>query len=222
MHVAAMRLAATVILARDAQPGIEVLLLRRTGHSTFAPLAFVFPGGAVEDKDRAADPEGWDEERLGREFRAKMPMELRPDQPRIELPDARALVNAAVRELYEEARIKGGTAGMHLFSHWITPPTEPRRFNTHFFVMRAPEGQVATPDRKETRDAAWMKPAEALQRADELNIVYPTVKHLERLRAFRDVDTLLSFAQEKPILTIMPNCSPSEGFIMPRALEGRW
>ena len=50
---ATAREAASVILARDAPGGLEVLLLRRHPDSRFSPGAFAFPGGRVEGADAA-------------------------------------------------------------------------------------------------------------------------------------------------------------------------
>ena len=74
-----------------------------------------------------------------------------------------------------------------LFSHWITPPSEPRRYNTHFFFAVAPPGQSALADAFETHDGLWISPAEALERhrAGSMHLVYPTIKHLARLDAVR-------------------------------------
>jgi 8-oxo-dGTP pyrophosphatase MutT (NUDIX family) len=219
-----MRLAATVMLVRDTDPGIEVLLLRRSGSSAFAPNAFVFPGGTVDDADRNGPPAGWDAARVATEFRATPPPELPPDQAPVSPGDALALVHAAVRELREEASISVSPAALHLFSHWITPPTEPRRYNTHFFLSRAPADQAGAADQTETHDAMWMDPTDALAhaRAGTVHLVYPTVKHLERLAHFLCVDGVLAFARKKPIVTIMPDRAPHEGFVMPSSLEARW
>jgi len=47
----AVRPAATVLLLRDspdpARPGVEVLMTRRSMTASFAPGAYVFPGGAM-------------------------------------------------------------------------------------------------------------------------------------------------------------------------------
>lgn len=111
-----------------------------------------------------------------------------------------------------------------LFSHWITPPTEPRRYNTHFFLAAAPIDQHGGADAYETHDGEWIAPADALARHREgrWHLVYPTIKHLERFAAFASVEDALAFARGKPILTIMPGCAPSEGFVMPPALENAW
>jgi 8-oxo-dGTP pyrophosphatase MutT (NUDIX family) len=48
-----VRPAATVIIARDAQPQYEIFMLRRTNQAAFAGGMFVFPGGRVDDDDHA-------------------------------------------------------------------------------------------------------------------------------------------------------------------------
>ena len=110
------------------------------------------------------------------------------------------------------------------FSHWITPPSEPRRYDTHFFLARAPQDQAGAADAYETHDGIWIAPQEALARYKErkLHLVYPTIKHLERLSGFTRVDDLLAFARQKPVVTIMPTGSPYDYFKMPQTLEGVW
>ncbi len=49
------RPAATVVLMRDADEGVQVLLLKRVHSAGFVPGAYVFPGGRVDGGD--ADPE---------------------------------------------------------------------------------------------------------------------------------------------------------------------
>lgn len=51
-----VREAATVMLVRDGEPGLEVFMLRRNPKSEFVPGQFVFPGGAVDPEDRT-DPQ---------------------------------------------------------------------------------------------------------------------------------------------------------------------
>ena len=112
---------------------------------------------------------------------------------------------------------------LSLFSHWITPPSEPRRYNTHFFFARAPADQAALADAAETHDGLWISPAEALDRRQNgsLHLVYPTIKHLERLAAFDSVDAALEFARRKSVLTIMPK-ETDDDFEIPASLENAW
>ena len=50
--------AATVMLVRDGDQGLEVFMLRRTLTAVFAGGMYVFPGGRVDDADRADDVTG--------------------------------------------------------------------------------------------------------------------------------------------------------------------
>ncbi|HZY96999.1 MAG TPA: hypothetical protein VFE35_07845 [Candidatus Cybelea sp.] len=117
----------------------------------------------------------------------------------------------------------GDARALTLFSHWITPPSEPRRYNTHFFFAAAPADQAALADAFETHDGIWIEPEDALARyrRGEMHLVYPTIKHLERLRVFDSVDSALAFARSKPVVTIMPNDTGDE-FELPPQLEGAW
>ena len=45
------RPAATVLLLRDSAGGIEVLMTRRSSTASFAPGAYVFPGGGIDAAD---------------------------------------------------------------------------------------------------------------------------------------------------------------------------
>src|SRR5262245_14433522 len=45
------RPAATVLLLRDGPQGLEVLMTRRSASASFAPGAYVFPGGVIDAGD---------------------------------------------------------------------------------------------------------------------------------------------------------------------------
>jgi 8-oxo-dGTP pyrophosphatase MutT (NUDIX family) len=86
--------AATVMLLRPSDDGLEVYMLRRQASMAFAPGAYVFPGGSVDARD-ADEQVAWtgpDAAEWGRVFDA--PPSL-----------ARALVCAAVRETFEESGV---------------------------------------------------------------------------------------------------------------------
>jgi 8-oxo-dGTP pyrophosphatase MutT (NUDIX family) len=82
---------------------------------------------------------------------------------------------------------------LHVFSHWITPPESPRRFDTWFFVAAAPEGHAYLHDDSETVASVWTRPAAALAGAErgELDIIFPTMRNLEQLARFRSARELL-------------------------------
>jgi 8-oxo-dGTP pyrophosphatase MutT (NUDIX family) len=55
MAAVELRDAATVLLLRDGEQGLEVFMLRRNLESAFVGGAYVFPGGAVDPEDRFDD-----------------------------------------------------------------------------------------------------------------------------------------------------------------------
>jgi 8-oxo-dGTP pyrophosphatase MutT (NUDIX family) len=129
----------------------------------------------------------------------------------------------AVRELEEEAGIAmPDGAELVPFSRWITPEGElvNIRFDTWFFVARAPDGAVATPDGGECVDARWITPSGALEAhaRDELALVFPTIKHLELLSELDSVEATLAAARERRIEPVLPKVAMIDGaprIIMP-------
>jgi 8-oxo-dGTP pyrophosphatase MutT (NUDIX family) len=69
------------------------------------------------------------------------------------------------------------------WSHWITPSAERRRFDTRFFAIAMPHGQVAQADQQESTELAWLTPhgvTDAVARGD-MNLAPPTLFTLEDL-----------------------------------------
>ncbi len=125
-------------------------------------------------------------------------------------------VGAALRETEEEAGVRiGGPDELVAFSRWITPAQVKIRFDTWFFIARAPAGADVRVDNQEVVDSVWITPQAALERGarEELTLVFPTIKHLEELARFRSVDDALrcmrrpalAMAESKEI-TLMPRC----------------
>jgi 8-oxo-dGTP pyrophosphatase MutT (NUDIX family) len=114
---------------------------------------------------------------------------------------------AAVREVEEEAGLTlPDPAALVPFARWITPPQVTVRFDTYFFLARAPDGQEARPDGQETVDARWFTPARALEggEAGDLLLVFPTIKNLERLARFDSADALLEWAAAREVRPVQP------------------
>jgi 8-oxo-dGTP pyrophosphatase MutT (NUDIX family) len=160
--------AATVILLRDGERGLETLMLRRNSKLDFAGGMWVFPGGRVDQEDRAGLAAGDD---LG------------------------AARRAAVREAREESGLVIDEAALVAISHWTPPDMAPKRFLTWFFVARAPEGDVAI-DQGEIHAHSWVEPAELLRRRNalEVEILPPTWVTLEALAAHSTVEVALAAA----------------------------
>ncbi len=230
----APRPAATAVLARDAERGPEVLLLRRHRSSGFVPGAWVFPGGRVDDAD------------------ADAALVARADG--LDATPAAAFWFAAAREIFEETGVllARGAAGGWLdgggsrarewrarlldegatllemltaldarldlrrvvpFAHWITPVVEPRRYDTHFFLAELPPGSDVEADEREMTGALWIRPAEALERfaASTLPMVFPTVHTLQELAAFDAVAAALDAHRGRVVRPILPRLVRREG-----------
>jgi 8-oxo-dGTP pyrophosphatase MutT (NUDIX family) len=113
---------------------------------------------------------------------------------------------AAVRELAEEAGLDLDPAELVAYSRWITPKVVPIRFDTRFYLALAPAHSPPKPDGSETVDAGWFGPQEALDkhRADELPLVFPTIKHLESLVGFANAEEALEAARRREVKAVEP------------------
>ena len=96
---------------------------------------------------------------------------------------------------------------MHYFSHWITPLGPTRRYDTRFFVARAPEWQSPLHDDRETIANTWVRPAEALERSrhGEFDLILPTIRNLKAIARFDTADGLLAAAAAiEEVPTVIP------------------
>ncbi len=99
----------------------------------------------------------------------------------------------------EDLRVAAGD--LHYFARWITPQPAPRRYDTRFFVGRAPDGQELRHDGVETVAALWARPADALARhaAGDFELIRPTQHSLEILSDYPDADAVLAAAATAPL-----------------------
>ena len=122
-------------------------------------------------------------------------------------PGDETLRSAAVREVAEEAGLElPDPAALIPFSRWITPKPLPIRFDTHFFVALAPAGQEPRVDGAEMVDLGWFAPSAALtaHARGELDLVFPTIKHLEQLAPFTSAAALVASARGREIVPVEP------------------
>lgn len=214
---------ATVVLARDGDSGVEVLLVLRHENTAFG-ASYVFPGGLIEPSD-ALPPSryaGLDERGADRA--------LGLEQGGI------AYFSAAIRELFEEAGVLLATTpdghwadgaayaderralndgdldwrrflerhdltlaadALHYFAYWVTPRELRRRYSTRFFVAELPAEQEAMHCGGELVDSRWLTVGRALAAAGDGDIVVPppTEATLRDLAGFETVAAMLEWAE---------------------------
>lgn len=206
--------AATVILVRAGQSGLEIMMTRRSTKASFAPGAYVFPGGRLDEAD------------------ITMARELAPDADDPESVQTTACAIAAIRESFEELgiliardaegnwpdpqavlqldrsagdafaralqtlQLKPALDGVHWFTHWVTDRDLLKRFDTRFYLAPTPPGQQPVADEAEQFEPVWVSPADALERHQkgQFELVFPTYRTLRHLSNYADADSLLAFA----------------------------
>ena len=124
--------------------------------------------------------------------------------------DYRAALNRGEMTLLDICRrehLRLATDQLLYYSHWVTPVPMPRRFDTRFFVCRAPEHQESIIDNHEAVSQVWINPAEALRRAQEEDfaIFFPTIKNLEGIAQHRTTaELLIAVAAQTEFPRILP------------------
>jgi 8-oxo-dGTP pyrophosphatase MutT (NUDIX family) len=121
--------------------------------------------------------------------------------------DGEDVEQTALRELGEEASITVESASELVpFSRWITPAQVKIRFDTWFFVVRAPSDSTAAVDGAECVDLCWITPQDALAKGTDgqLQLVFPTIKHLEQLAKFESVQHTIDTALRSDVVAVQP------------------
>ncbi|UOE44204.1 NUDIX domain-containing protein [Agromyces larvae] len=156
--------AATVVLLRDGELGVEVLLAERPRDRGSFAGAWVFPGGAVDEADLGGDAEH-------SEWAAR---------------------RAAARETREEVGLDIDPVDLVPFSRWTPPEGAQKRLITTFFAVRVPDGELRlAPD--EVMAVEWIRPVDALERHAQgaMTLWPPTWVTLHTLQRHESVDAAL-------------------------------
>jgi 8-oxo-dGTP pyrophosphatase MutT (NUDIX family) len=128
----------------------------------------------------------------------------------VEAEDGGDMRVTAIRETREETGISIADPNeLVATSRWITPAGVPKRFDTWFYLAKAPANADAIVDGREAVDHVWITPADALK---SLKMVFPTIKNLEALRGFESVDALIASrrgAVIEPVQPVLVNGKPT-------------
>ena len=227
----APRDASTVAVVRDGGRRPQVLLVQRPSRSRFAGGAWVFPGGVVDEGDRGAEVaapdasvwaervgfgepdsaaghlvaavrEVWEETGIFLAEAALSASEL--DRLRDDL-----LEGIAFSELAKASGFRVLPDRFVYLARWITPEREPRRYDTRFFLARAPSGVDFTLRGTELEEARWLAPEEAVRSFEDgdLHMLPPTVHTLRQLAGFSSVVEMVETLESQPAGDFLPRMS---------------
>ncbi|MFC6015301.1 NUDIX hydrolase [Plantactinospora solaniradicis] len=222
---------------RSGREGFEVYVIRRAATMTFGGMyAFPGGSVDPEDSEIRLDwsgpePAQWGE-RLGlpagqaqamvcaaaREVFEEAGVLLAGPHPEAVVGDVsgdewevarQALVNrrTGFADLLRDCRLALRSDLLLPWSRWVTPEFEPRRFDTYFFVALLPEGQRPRDVSGEADHTMWIRPADALARAEagEIAMLPPTMITLAEVGECPDLAALpAAAALRDPARLIMP------------------
>lgn len=99
-------------------------------------------------------------------------------------------------EMIENEQLLLDLGELAYFAHWITPRGLTRRYDTRFFVARAPRDQIAVHDAGETIADRWLRPIGALEAhaRGEFDMMFPTIRILESIQYFSLASDVVAFA----------------------------
>lgn len=190
------RPAATLLLIRSGDIGLEVLMVERPARGFFGGL-WVFPGGGVDAIDDSADahltvevPEHCDDfpwrAAALRETLEEVGLALTDSPLAAPLPVHGTDIYLRLSQL--GIRLDGRR--LRLLSQWVTPTGPPTRFDARFYLARVAGDPDLVLQQDEIVSHAWVTPRSALQRVEtqEWAMVTPTIHHLEWLDRFPDID----------------------------------
>ncbi|HAY42096.1 MAG TPA: NUDIX hydrolase [Micrococcaceae bacterium] len=203
------RRAASVLMIREGAQGLEVFIQHRVSTMDFAAGMVVYPGGRVDSQDVAEAQSQAIPHALAVEH-AKLwkDSSIWEKNEQQAVLDAGTLLAAARREIFEETGAHLEVTQLRPWANWITPPDNPKRFDTFFYVAQVQPGQEPKHQTTEADNSEWIRPTELLTKFErgEVGLMRPTRTTLEDLAALGTVAAAMSVAM--PILTVRPQRMP--------------
>lgn len=213
-------------------------MVRRHAESSFG-AAYAFPGGVVEEDDAAVHEfcTGVGRQHANSRLGVKTQgLDLYSAAIR-ELFEESGVLLARSRNLDEDlsivrAALNDGSESwadfvarnrlellcekLHYFSHWLTPPTLPKRYSTRFFLAELPPGQTAMHCGGELTDSRWITAHDMLEagRVGDAELHFPTIKTLESIARHKTLEALLDWARscvEWGVTSMVPRIIERDG-----------
>jgi 8-oxo-dGTP pyrophosphatase MutT (NUDIX family) len=208
--------AATLVVWRDGPSGPQILVVERSTKMAFAAGAIVFPGGRIDAADREIA------ESLGKpEEAAKVTAIRETIEESAVVAGVSPMTEPSSGRMLQDALLAGADFGTLLaqqglaidfdaltpFTRWMPAFKQARRFDTLFYLVKAPVGEwPPNPQPGECVAAEWARPDELISRIErgEASAIFPTKRNLERLAAHASLDAALADARAHSLDTIIP------------------
>ena len=227
---------ATILMLRDGPEGLEVFMVVRHHEIDFASGALVFPGGKADPDDfddgllerldgADADPtlRGIQVAAIREAFeecgillaRATGESALIGGDRLSELEPYRNALHAgelSMLEFAEREDLRLACDELTHFAHWITPENLPKRFDTHFYLAKAPADHLALHDGHESVDSVWITPAQAMADAESgsRTVIFPTVRNLAKLGLSPTAEEAIAKAHAEEVVSVLPRIEQRE------------
>jgi len=212
--------AATLILLRDRPDGApDIPMVGRGAHLRFAASRMVFPGGRVDPDDRllaerrdllvGADVVDADDlaHRIAAIRETVEEIGLAPGlqgvKDAVHLAEIREALHAGkpLSHIAETFDLRIDPQGIYPFARWRPDHELSRRFDTRFYIARAPDMGEARADGSESSHLVW---ASAEQHLANRALIFPTIRNLERISLASDFESAVELARRYPIETVTP------------------
>jgi 8-oxo-dGTP pyrophosphatase MutT (NUDIX family) len=222
------RHSATAALIRDGEKGIETWMMRRAQTMRFVPGAMVFPGGKVDSSDydsavalRDSELQAYSQQmattpELARQVIHAAVRELFEEtgvlltQPplTIGLETDRQGVEAgecSLNSLLTAHETTIDIGSIRPWARWVTPPGNPIRYDTWFFVARVPPGVTPLAVSTESDAAGWVAIESVIQAFEEKQVVLvPSTQAV--LQSLHSAGSVPSVFAQAPARSLEPVC----------------
>ena len=220
----AARPSATVVLVRPGDGEPETFMVRRHERSSFG-AAYAFPGGVIDPDDRRVHEHctglsTYDADKNlgvkgnGLDYYSAAIRELfeetgvllgnvgRVAEDLTAVRDALNDGSDSWADFVQRNALMLDCGSLHYISHWVTPPSQPKRYSTRFFLAALPDGQAASHCGGELTDSQWA------------TAHYPTIKTLESVARHKTFDALMEWAEscaDWGVTTMLPMIVERDG-----------
>lgn len=220
---------ASILVIRDNHDdgALEVLMVKRHQDVAFAGGAYVFPGGKADLGDQADGmlcppfPDGYAElaTTAVREVFEESGLIIGRSVNALDHRAALIAGELSFNDFIQKADVTLGFDDIVPFARWVTPRVYPKRFDTRFFLARAPIGQKAIPDYGEVVEAVWVKPLDFIEEYRE-DMMFPTLMNLKLLGEAATSDEAIERAKVRKLVTVEPKIVDGIRIIDPAAGYG--